>query len=571
MVISIIVLLILAGVSIMTLAGDNGLLNRTTSAKEKTEQAGIMENIKLAYQNALIGRYANNENNSQIAEQIATDLKGIYGQDSGVTVTEENGVYTVTTPDGRYTIDASGSVSRVEGLTISQTSLNLQKREGEEGTPTTITATKYGIEGTVSWSITQSSEVVSINATTGDEIHVTPKAGGTATITVTCGDKSKECTVTVTEVNKVAVTFNLGGGTVNDNTAEVVIREFPEETITLPTPTAPSATPTYTLKGWYDAATEGNQVYAANLTTTIVPNSATTVYAQWKEPAVAFRSYGEARNTGTYGNAYSIGAITVNGVSIADNWKKFYEDDDFIYVIYGDYYPAGAQTEITDGNAIFAPARTSDSNYQTASTYLYSVNSGGYRTTLLRYLKNNNSYSWDSTNRVDSYGANGETYTSWDNLKTAVVNATGKSAADITIQGSPDIDLWVKSWNAKYSSSAKLKVTKESNGYNIMLDEEDSNSNYSASVTHSPYNGANDETNGKGYYDRLYFPNRGSTATQDETNADKSEAYWIASPGTRGGSALCAVYCYGNVFCGSYYNISNYYCHCARPVIAIAK
>ena len=63
LVITIVVLLILAGVSIMTLAGDNGLLNRTTSAKEKTEQAGIMENIKLAYQNALIGRYANNENN----------------------------------------------------------------------------------------------------------------------------------------------------------------------------------------------------------------------------------------------------------------------------------------------------------------------------------------------------------------------------------------------------------------------------------------------------------------------------------------------------------------------------
>ena len=31
----------------MTLTGDNGLLTRTTSAKAKTEQAGIMENIQL--------------------------------------------------------------------------------------------------------------------------------------------------------------------------------------------------------------------------------------------------------------------------------------------------------------------------------------------------------------------------------------------------------------------------------------------------------------------------------------------------------------------------------------------
>lgn len=59
LVVLIIVLLILAGVSIMVLTGDNGLLNRTTSAKENTEQAGIIENIRLAYQNALIGQYTN--------------------------------------------------------------------------------------------------------------------------------------------------------------------------------------------------------------------------------------------------------------------------------------------------------------------------------------------------------------------------------------------------------------------------------------------------------------------------------------------------------------------------------
>ena len=53
---------------------------------------------------------------------------------------------------------------------------------------------------------------------------------------------------------------------------------------------------------------------------------------------------------------------------------------------------------------------------------------------------------------------------------------------------SPTLELYVNSWNAKYGSgtnSAKLKVTKASNGYNIMEDKDTvtSNSNYYINVT----------------------------------------------------------------------------------------
>ena len=48
LVITIIVLLILAGVSIQILAGDNGLISRTIDAKEKTEKAAEFERVKLA-------------------------------------------------------------------------------------------------------------------------------------------------------------------------------------------------------------------------------------------------------------------------------------------------------------------------------------------------------------------------------------------------------------------------------------------------------------------------------------------------------------------------------------------
>ena len=48
LVITIVVLLILAGVTIATLTGDNGLLTRANEAKEKTEEAEVIEKLKIA-------------------------------------------------------------------------------------------------------------------------------------------------------------------------------------------------------------------------------------------------------------------------------------------------------------------------------------------------------------------------------------------------------------------------------------------------------------------------------------------------------------------------------------------
>jgi len=337
LVITIIVLLILAGVSIMTLAGDNGLLNRTTSAKEKTEQAGVMENIKLAYQNALIGRYANNEDNQAIARQIESDLKGIYGQDSGVTVTEENGVYTVTTPDGRYTIDASGSVSRLEGLTISQTSLNLQKREGETPTATAITATKYGIEGTVSWSISPAG-VATISPETGDEIYVTPAAGGSATLTATCGGKTAtvKVTVTVTVTQTFAVNF-YASSTATEATQVKVVDGG----------NALTATNYATAKSAADSAAPSGQVFDKWVLKTAVGANAVgtdatsllggvtqalNVYATFKAPSFS-DTY--PVNT-TYASQFGRIVTGYDGYARyadTDVWRLFYADTNYAYLI----------------------------------------------------------------------------------------------------------------------------------------------------------------------------------------------------------------------------------------------
>ena len=57
LVITIIVLLILAGVSIAMLTGDNGILTQAQNAKEETEKASLIEQV----QTDILGEQANGE------------------------------------------------------------------------------------------------------------------------------------------------------------------------------------------------------------------------------------------------------------------------------------------------------------------------------------------------------------------------------------------------------------------------------------------------------------------------------------------------------------------------------
>ena len=52
LVITIVVLLILAGITIAALRGDNGILTRAKEAKEKTEKGNIIEQVNLAIMTA---------------------------------------------------------------------------------------------------------------------------------------------------------------------------------------------------------------------------------------------------------------------------------------------------------------------------------------------------------------------------------------------------------------------------------------------------------------------------------------------------------------------------------------
>ncbi len=106
LVITIIVLLILAGVSIATLTGDNGILTKATESKEQTEIGEEKEAIGIAYNGVKIG----NEGKDVSATDLQTELRN---NGYNATVADNgDGTLTVTFDTGRsYTIDENGNIT----------------------------------------------------------------------------------------------------------------------------------------------------------------------------------------------------------------------------------------------------------------------------------------------------------------------------------------------------------------------------------------------------------------------------------------------------------------------------
>lgn len=96
LVITIIVLLILAGVSITTLIGENGVINKASDAKIETEIADIKEQIQID----IIGEQVGNKEN--ISDSVLKEILEKYGT---INYDEEDGtIKSITTNKGNYEI-----------------------------------------------------------------------------------------------------------------------------------------------------------------------------------------------------------------------------------------------------------------------------------------------------------------------------------------------------------------------------------------------------------------------------------------------------------------------------------
>ena len=108
LVITIIVLLILAGVSIAMLTGQNGILTQANNAKDETEQANAKEKVELA----VIATMSQSKRGTLDADKLVTEITNNYG---GTATRTGTGFPVNTTVDGKsFAIDKDGNVTSKE-------------------------------------------------------------------------------------------------------------------------------------------------------------------------------------------------------------------------------------------------------------------------------------------------------------------------------------------------------------------------------------------------------------------------------------------------------------------------
>ena len=114
LIVTIIVLLILAGISISMLAGNNGIINKAIEARDSTEIAGIIEEVKMAILEKQM------ENLGNLTSGDLKDVLDEYFSDVPVTLPEDEtelAELELTTIDGKHTIKVgdiwTGSLSEL--------------------------------------------------------------------------------------------------------------------------------------------------------------------------------------------------------------------------------------------------------------------------------------------------------------------------------------------------------------------------------------------------------------------------------------------------------------------------
>ena len=111
LVITVIVLLILAGVTVATLTGDNGLLTKANEAKNSNEEAETIEQIKLSYLQYETGKYKKTD--ETLVDYMKTSLENIFNESINVEKVGKGIKITFTKSDKIYKCNPNGEVKKL--------------------------------------------------------------------------------------------------------------------------------------------------------------------------------------------------------------------------------------------------------------------------------------------------------------------------------------------------------------------------------------------------------------------------------------------------------------------------
>ena len=170
LVITIVLLLILASITIAALSGDNGILSNAAKSKVETEKASEKEQITLAY----IGALAESEGGEIEEGVFGEELEKYFGRDgyqleTGTNEGEEGYIVTIEESERQYFVDKNGNVTE---MTTGPKVTHSISPEGQiqSGETITITITAEATEGSITKITKPDGSVVENSNTTTYEV-----------------------------------------------------------------------------------------------------------------------------------------------------------------------------------------------------------------------------------------------------------------------------------------------------------------------------------------------------------------------------------------------------------------
>ncbi len=558
LIITIIVLLILAGVTLNMVMGENGLFGKANNAKNKTEVAQYEEELRMCVLELQTDAATNGTtfNMETIKNKLKEKVKELENTDDMEFPTEES----ETRLDGTYkgyefyiddkyaahigdkatgislttSINPSGWTQGPVTATITIKSNNgIKKVEPDEGN-------KNGNE----YIITKEN----IAENTSFKYTVTDGQGNTQTKTVEINtiDKNAPADFTITAEN-TEEGLKITGDTTDAESGIDKYEYYAKKSTDSDYTKYDSNIITSLSNGTYDIKViaydkAGNQK-AAELKSFEVKKEIkrTNISAQ------------DIKNNpeGYYGQTVDY-TSSLNG---QNDWKIFHSDGTHIFLITGNYVKVtGSNNSTIDTNKLNAGTKmqiaSGGQNYRVNwdSSKLPSFNADVSSEIISKFKINTSVFNINSNKNNTSY-PNAQCVSTLLNPSYWTGYIDNSKGDNQTAIGGPTVQLWMDSWNARYPEQKVYCDNANANGYYVGTSSKPTSTSFSLNK--------NENKGGE-----LYFANNFSSLADGKNTVDY---YWLASPSARYSGYVLYVDYRGNVSNNNYY----YGCGGLRPVVCL--
>ena len=517
LVITIIVLLILAAVSIAMLTGENGILKKASTAKEKHLIAQYEEELNLCIMEIqtdelgtltmpkLIEKLPQYIQTSQPGEQCEWDTEqtaeeptGIYkgyefyvdknkkahitGKATGIMIscsvdpseyTNQNvkATITITCNDGIKTIKQTKPTEETT-ITASGTEYTIVKEDIESNT-----TFEYEVIDSKGNKDTKVAQVTNIDKDAPTSCTITAKVKDGA-IEVTATAEDAESREDGTSVKSGIGKYEYYVIDSNDNTTKYDTNKIEN---------LASGTYSVYVKAYDKAGNSKQSDTVSDLQISAVLNNITAKMV--------------AEHPETY---YGLKVTNYESINGQDDWKIFYSDGEHIFLITGDYVDLSVANRLNSNTGMTKIGDKYRAYWNSKPSSLQTVND----TVKTRFKATG--YTLNSSNDDSKCVSTLLNASNWESYK------DNGNMAEYAIGGST-IEMWMDSWNKRYPSDKLYWNNTNSNGYYVGTAPNPSSSAIASSIM-SKKEGYTNST--------LYYPRKKSVSD----GAYDCESYWLASP-----------------------------------------